>query len=80
MGQDYKNWYICVNGKVDSAWQDDKAQAYEIYNWMLTEEGRKDSFLKEDDEITIHGVYMGGRELEENIRRSNYFFGGKFAE
>lgn len=69
MRTEFENWYICVNGKVDLALQDDKSQAYEIYNWMLTDEGRKESELSKEDEITIHGGYFVGRELEQRLKQ-----------
>ena len=61
---EFENWYISVNYEIDSSWGDDKAGAYDIYNWMLTDEGREQCFVLEgksgerpltkDDVIQIH--------------------------
>lgn len=51
---DYQGWYVCVNYNIDCCSKHDKGEAYEIYNWMLTDEGRQENFLTKDDVVTIH--------------------------
>ena len=64
--REFKNWYICVNGKVDIRLSD-ASQAYDIYNWMITNEGREENLLNEEDVITIHGVHCDRLTLEKRL-------------
>ena len=68
----FKNWYICTNGQVGAMFYD-KSEAYEIYKWMLTDEGRKDNFLTKDDEVTIHGSNLYPQELEKQLSQQKAF-------
>ena len=73
---EFENWYISVNYEIYSIWQDDKAGAYDIYNWMLTDEGREQCFVRDetgderplskDDVVRIHQCHDYG-EIKKQL-------------
>ncbi len=65
---EFKKWYICIDRKVDSSYNDQET-AHDIYYWMLTEEGLLECQITEADKhrISIHGGHMTIRELEKQL-------------
>lgn len=70
----WKRWFICIDGKVDSSYGD-KDTALDIYNWLLTSEGKDEALVSQDSEITMHyfDVDLTHRQIEDRIRSQKAF-------
>ena len=70
-----KRWVICIDGKVDCSFGENKSEAIETYHWMDSAEGRHECDLFHHNEITIHEFddRLTNRQIEDRIRSQKAF-------